>query len=116
MPPGAGLIRPESISDLPGFAADLAAVAGELPEDWLAEQEDVDCSLFEDQHGIGRALFVKNRGGQPVDASLLVPEGTSLLDAMTGNAWIADEEGCAIVPLGPRQVRMLLAYESESCL
>lgn len=111
MPRGAGMIRPESIDDLAGFAEDLAGLAelgGDLPDEWLAEQEDVDCSLFEDRHGRPRVLFVGNRGNDGVSAEILVPPGTLLGDAFTDEELRADSEGMVEILLEPYQVRMLL--------
>lgn len=116
LPARAGLIRNESIADLEGLADDLAELAGELPDAvadlWLAaEQADVDCSLFVDQAGDARVLFVGNRADEEVTADVIVPRGTVLVEPLTGQAFTAagaDVDGGDVVDIGlePQQVRM----------
>ena len=108
LPTRAGLIRPQSIDDISGFADDLAAIAGELPQEWSAEEGDVDCSLFVDDADRPTAFFVGNRAADALVAKLLVPGRTAFIDAVTETALTAGEDGLLEVPLAGHQVRMLL--------
>lgn len=112
LPTRAGLIRRESIDDLEGLADDLAELAGELPDAvadlWLAaEQADVDCSLFVDQAGAPRVLFVGNRADEDVIADVIVPGGTVLVEPLTDHELMVEGDTVDIA-LEPQQVRMFL--------
>jgi hypothetical protein len=113
LPRGAGLIRPESLDDIAGFAADLVQLAGDLPAYWLTEQEHVDCSVFVDQADAPRVVFVANRSGHSLKAEVITPEDTELLDPFIPFDPFNDDElsardGLVTVDLAPYQVRMLL--------
>jgi beta-galactosidase len=107
LPRGAGVIRSESIDDLEGFAQDLIALAGDLPGYWLSEQEHVDCSVFVDQADTPRVVFVANRAGDALDAEVIAPEHTVLVDPFTDEE-LSAVESLVTVALAPHQVRMLL--------
>lgn len=106
LPARAGLIRPRSLDDISGLADDLAGVAGPLPADWSAEDDDVDCALFTDGTSRPRVLFVSNRGARAQRATVLVPARTTLVDALTRESARASDDGRLMVELSPYQVRM----------
>ena len=108
LPRRAGLIRARSIDDIPGLADDLAAVAGDLSEEWSAEATDIDCALFVDADDQPAVFFVGNRTGEPVVASLVAISGAVLVDAITDEAFTADADGALAVPLSGHGVRMLV--------
>jgi beta-galactosidase len=112
LPPRVGLIRAGSADDdagIQGLADDLAAVAGDLADAWITnEQTDVDCSLYADAEGVPQVLFVGNRRADERVADIIVPEGTVLIDALTDEELGADAEGIVDVPVGPYEVRMFL--------
>jgi len=85
-PRRAGTMRPGSLDDVRGLAADLAALAPR--DEWTAGRCLVD--LFEDDAGKVRALFVTNPTGKPVRATLTVGAGASLRDALDDQPVRAD--------------------------
>lgn len=108
MPPRAGMMSRSSLGDLEGLAADLARLVEDLPDAWMADQADVDCSLFLDADERPRVLFVGNPSGGKVIADIVVVPGTVLMDAMSRERLLPDAEGLVDVPLGAYQVRMFL--------
>jgi beta-galactosidase len=107
LPRGVGMIRPESIDDLDGFAQDLVVLARDLPPTWLSEQEHVDCSVFVDEADTPRVVFVANRSGKAQSAEVIAPERAVLADPFTDEELIA-RGSLVTVALAPHQVRMLL--------
>lgn len=111
LPPGCGLIRPESADDIDGFADDLIALADERPDRppdvWVSEQSDVACSLFVDAQGAPRVLFVANQSGENVSAELVVPDHTRLTDALASETF-SDREGSTTIALEPHDIRLLI--------
>lgn len=80
-PRRAGTMRPGSLDDRPGLAADLAALAPR--DEWTVERPTgVTVELFEDAAGRVRALFLANPSAKPARARLTVPPGAALRDAL----------------------------------
>lgn len=107
-PVRAGLIRPQSITDTAGFADDLAAIAGDLPDEWSAEESGIDCALFVDGDERPRVLFVGNRTPDAMTAPILAVPDAVLVDAITDESFRTGPDGAFEVPLGGYRVRMLL--------
>ncbi len=106
LPRRIGRIRDGSLDDLPGLAADLAALAGELPETWQVERPDAVRSFaYCDASGATRAVFLINDGAKPVTAVLLADERSALRDPFTGEAF-AVTAGKVTVPVAG--VRLLV--------
>lgn len=108
LPARAGLIRELSLTDTAGFADDLMAVAGDLDDEWSAEDSDIDCALFVDRDRRPTVLFVGNRLSSARRAPLLLTARATLADAITGEQFTADSEGALDVPLAGYQVRMFV--------
>jgi len=88
LPRHLGLMRPGSLDDVEGLAADLAAAAGS-GEVWrVATSEDggpvAHLSVFEDARGAVRAICVGNPAERAVRARLQAPGGVGLRDPWTG--------------------------------
>ncbi len=85
LPRRIGTIRAGSLDDLPGLAADLAGLAGELPETWQVERPDsVRAFAYADATGTTRAVFLLNDAAKPVTAVVLTDERSELRDPFTG--------------------------------
>jgi len=83
-----GKIREGSLDDLPGLAADLAALAGELPEAWQVERPDsVRAFAYADAAGVARAVFLVNDAVKPATAVLLADDRVSLRDPFTNETF-----------------------------
>lgn len=116
LPERTGLIQAASLDDVSGLADDLLAVAGDLPEEWSAEEDCIDCSLFvspgadagEGEKERPAVFFVGNRAGQAVNASLLVVSKVVLMDPLADESFTADDDGAVTVPMGGYRVRMLI--------
>lgn len=108
LPANAGLIQPQSMADINGFADDLAAIAGELPEEWSAETDDTDCSLFVAADARPAVLFVGNRSAGEMQSRVVVPPATRLVDAVTDEVHQADADDCVEISLSGYQTRMFL--------
>jgi hypothetical protein len=80
-----GLMRAGSLDDLPGLAADLAALA---PRDaWYAlRPAGIVVTPWLTVDGRVRAVFVEHRGAKPARAVVAVPHDASLHDALDGTA------------------------------
>lgn len=79
-PRRAGTMRAGSLDDVPGLAADLAALAAR--DEWTVERPTgVTVDLFDDDAGQVRALFVSNPGPRPVRAVINAAAGAALRDA-----------------------------------
>ena len=88
LPRRVGKIREGSLDDLPGLAADLAALAGELPETWQVERPDsVRAFAYADAAGVARAVFLVNDGGKPVTAVLLADDRAAMRDPFSGETF-----------------------------
>ena len=89
-----GRLEPGSTSDLPGLAAALASLAGELPEAWQVERPSgVRSSAFADASGAVKLVIVQADAQRPATATLLADPSVALLrDALTGES-IAVRDG-----------------------
>jgi beta-galactosidase len=89
-----GRLEPGSTNDLPGLAAALAEVAGELPDAWQVERPGgVRSSAFADASGTVKLVIVAADAQRPVTATLLAdPAVAHLRDALTGES-IAVRDG-----------------------
>ena len=104
-----GRIRATSRDDLPGLAADLAALAGELPDSWQIERpDDVRAFAFAEDDGAGavRVVFACNDCPRAVTA-VLFADGAALRDPFT-NERIKIVSGKATIAMPPHGIRMLL--------
>lgn len=102
----AGKMRPGSLDDLDGLAADLAQLAPEPPA-WRADHALV--SLFHAADGIARVAFVHNDLARPVTAQVHTSDATvrALRDAITGERVLLSD-GKAQLDLSASSLRMLL--------
>jgi len=102
-----GRIRAGSLDDLPGLAADLAALAGDLPEAWQVERpEGVRSFAYADASGTARLLFVVNDAPRAVTATLLAdPAITAFRDPFTDET-LRVSGGRLAIPLPPLGVRV----------
>lgn len=88
LPRRIGRIREGSLDDLPGLAADLTSLAGDLPEYWQIERPDnVRACAFADASGTARAVFLLNFGPKPITAVLLADERASMRDPFSGETF-----------------------------
>ena len=107
VPKGVGRLQPASLDDLDDLAADLAALVGDVPTQWIArDPARVRCALYRDPGGSPAVLFVANRTRTPLTADIAVPEGAALADALTTTP-VPVEDGAARVALAGHEVRML---------
>lgn len=104
VPRGVGRLQPGGLDDPGALAADLAAVAGGAPRAWMAREPEVDTAVFEDEAGAPRLVFARNRGDRPVDATLAVPDGATLVDALTG---APPGPRIALAPFAVRMLRVV---------
>jgi beta-galactosidase len=104
-----GRLKEGSLDDLPGLAADLAALAGELPDAWQIERpDDVRAMAYADPAGAVRVVFVASDAAKPATAILLAGEGArALRDPFTAEQ-IRITGGTASIPVAARGVRMLI--------
>lgn len=102
----AGKMRPGSLDDLDGLAADLAQLAPEPPA-WRADHALL--SLFHAADGVSRAVFLHNDLARPVTARVHTGDATvrALRDAITGER-ILLSDGQAAIDLSASSLRMLL--------
>lgn len=104
-----GRLKEGSLDDLPGLAADLAALAGELPDAWQIERpDDVRAMAHADPAGAVRVVFIASDAPKPATAVLLAgPGARSLRDPFTSER-IRITGGKASIAVPPRGVRMLI--------
>ncbi len=108
-PRRAGRIRAGSLTDLEGLADDLAALGGDLPEDWaVVRPAGVTAAVFADASGQPRAIAVTNLGDKAVTAELVSPPGVTLVDAATGDAFTAAASSNTRISLPAFAARLLL--------
>ncbi|MBA3540683.1 MAG: hypothetical protein H0T79_13815, partial [Deltaproteobacteria bacterium] len=102
-----GKIREGSLDDLPGLAADLAGLAGELSDLWQIERPDtIRAAAYAAPDGQVRVVFVTSTALKPTTGVLLA-EATALRDPFTGER-IVVTAGKATIAMHARGVRMLL--------
>jgi len=109
LPRRIGRIRAGSLEDLPGLAADLAGLAGDLPEAWQIERPDeVRAMAHADGNGIARVIFVVSDAGKPTSAILLADDrAKALRDPFTGEH-VKVVAGKLAIAMPPRGVRMFV--------
>ena len=109
-PRGLGRLKSGSLDDIPGLAADLAALAGDAGDAWQIERPDSVRAFAYAHQGQPRVrvVFVVSDLAKPTTAVLLAGEGaTALRDPFT-NELIGIRNGKATIALAPRGVRMLV--------
>lgn len=106
-PRRAGTMRPGSLDDVPGLAADLAALAPR--DEWTVERPGhLLVDVLEDAAGQVRALFVTNPGKKAARAVLTVPPGAALRDAIDDQP-LRSDGGTLALDVPARGVRLLAA-------
>jgi hypothetical protein len=101
-----GRLKPGSLDDVPGLAADLAALAGDQDPSWTVERPaTVHAFAHADPGGRVRAVLVASDAERPVTATLLAD--AALHDPFTGET-ILPQDGRAAIPLSARGVRLLV--------
>ncbi|HET7499888.1 MAG TPA: beta-galactosidase [Kofleriaceae bacterium] len=109
LPRRVGRLKAGSLEDLPGLAADLAAIAGDPSDAWQIERpDDVHAYVHADPAGEVRVVFVASDVPRPVSAVLLVGDGARGLRDPFGHERVVVAGGRATIALGPRGVRMLI--------
>jgi len=104
-----GRLKQGSLDDLPGLAADLAALAGEVELSWQVERpDDVRVFAYADPAGLVRVVFVASDAAKATTAVVLAGEGAKVLADPFTSERIQIAGGKATIALGPRGVRMLL--------
>ncbi len=106
-----GRLKQGSLDDVPGLAADLGALAGDLPDSadaWQIERpDDVRAHAFADAEGKVRAVFVLSDAAVARTAMLLVPPNVRLRDPFSAEG-VVPANGRASIAVPPRGVRMYL--------
>ena len=88
LPRRVGKIREGSLDDLPGLAADLAALAGDVTETWQVERPDAVRALaYADATGTARALFLVNDSDKSVTAVVLADDRPAMRDPFSGETF-----------------------------
>lgn len=109
LPRRVGRLRAGSLEDLPGLAADLAALAGDPSDAWQLERPDeVHAFAHADAAGTVRVVFVASDLAKPATAVLLVDDSTRSLRDPFSHERIPATEGRATIALAAGGVRMLL--------
>lgn len=104
---GLGKLAAASLTDLPGLADDLAALAGETSDSWQIERpDDVRCFVHADAAGAARVVFVINDGDKACSAVLLADDHV-LRDVFAGEV-LRVSAGRVGVALPARGVRMFI--------
>jgi beta-galactosidase len=104
-----GKLNEASLDDLAGLADDLAALAGELSEDWHVERpDDVRTMAYADADGRVRVVFVVSDADKPVTAVVLADEHAKSLRDPLAQETLRVDGGKLVVAMPPRGVRMLI--------
>lgn len=113
IPRRVGRLKPGSLDDISGLAADLALLAGELSDAWQIERPDeVHAYAHASPDGRVRVVFVASDVDKPTTAVLLVDDTTlALRDPFADRIAVAD--GRASIALPPRGVRMLIVERPQ---
>ena len=109
-----GRLKAGSLDDLPGLAADLAALAGELPEAWQLERPAsarAYAYAYADAAGATRVVFVASDAPHPTSAVLLAT--SALRDPFTREILPA-VDGRVTIPLAAYGIRMLVPTSAAS--
>ena len=109
LPRRVGRLKAGSLDDMPGLAADLAALAGEPSDAWQIERPDeVHAYAHADDRGTVRVVFVASDLARPATAVLLVDDGARALRDPFSHERVVASDGRAAITLPPRGVRMLI--------
>jgi beta-galactosidase len=109
LPRRVGRLKAGSLDDLPGLAADLAALAGEPSDAWQIERPDeVHAYAHADPAGEIRVVFVASDVARPANAVLLVDATARTLRDPFSHERIVVTDGRATISLPARGVRMLI--------
>lgn len=109
LPRRVGRLKAGSLDDLPGLAADLAALAGEPSDAWQIERpEEVHAYAYADPGGEVRVVFVASDLARSATAVLLVDDAARTLRDPFSHERIVLADGRATIALAPRGVRMLI--------
>ena len=109
VPRRVGRLKAGSLDDLPGLAADLAALAGEPSDAWQIERpDDVHAYAHVDPAGGVRVVFVASDLAKPATAVLLVDDTTRTLRDPFSHERIVAADGKATIALPARGIRMLV--------
>jgi beta-galactosidase len=109
LPRRVGRLKAGSLDDIPGLAADLAALAGEPGDAWQIERPDEVCAhAHADAGGQVRVVFVASDLARPASAVLLVDDTARALRDPFSHERIALADGRATIALAPHGVRMLI--------
>lgn len=105
----AGRLKAGSLDDLPGLAADLAALAGELADAWQIERpDDVRALAYADAAGAVRVVFVVSDADRPVHAVLIAGDGVRQLRDPLASEQVRVAGGKATIAVPRRGIRMLI--------
>jgi len=138
IPRRVGRLKAGSLEDIPGLAADLAALAGDPSDVWQIDKrseievdggidkrseieggggidrpDDVQAYAHADTAGVVRVVFVASDLPKPASAVLLVDEDTRSLRDPFGHERIVVDAGRATIALGPGGVRMLIVERRD---
>ena len=119
VPRRVGRLKAGSLDDIPGLAADLAALAGDPSDAWQIDElrdiegggerpDEIHAYAHADPTGAVRVVFVASDLARPAQAALLVDESTAALRDPFGHELIVVDAGRATIALPARGVRMLI--------
>ena len=109
VPRRVGRLKVGSLDDIPGLAADLALLAGELTDAWQVERpDDVQAYAYAVPGDPVRVVFIASDLAKPATAVLLVDETTQALRDPFSRERLAAAAGRVSIALGPRGVRMFV--------
>lgn len=102
-----GRLEPGSLDDHAGLAADLAALAGELPEAWQVERpRGVRTAVFADASNVARLVLVFADTRRPIAATLLADSAvTQLRDVLTDEIVEVRDGRANLTVVGTRVLR-----------
>lgn len=104
-----GKLNEASLEDIAGLADDLAALAGDLADDWQVERpDDVRTMAYADAAGQVRVVFVVSDADKAVTATVLASETATTLRDPTSNDVLRVDGGKLSVLMPPRGVRMFV--------
>ena len=109
VPRRVGRLKVGSLDDIPGLAADLALLAGELTDAWQVERpDDVQAYAYAVPGDPVRVVFIASDLAKPATAVLLVDETTQALRDPFSRERLAAAAGRVSIALAPRGVRMFV--------
>jgi hypothetical protein len=107
LPRRLGRLKPGSLDDLAGLAADLGRLAGAADDTWQVERgEDVRVAAFAAPGGAVRAVIATCDATRAV-AAVILADGSALRDVFTGER-VAVVGGRATLHMPPRGARMFV--------